>query len=419
MTAATLAGAISQTRGRIGDPEPLARMGARIDATGQGTAPLKIHGGQKLTGIDYVMPVASAQVKSSLLLAGLYADGRTCVTEPAPTRDHTERMLRAFVWAGALGFVCILLFSLVGVHARLEGLAGGDNVPAALARSMGPAALFVMTIVMVAAAGSTLDSTFSSLARHVAQELPQLAGRPEPRRAIALGMGAMALFAIIGNLPMIAGTDILKATTISGTMVIGLAPIFLLAGFTQPDTRAAVWSFHLAFWTGLALGVLLANSGRSGAAPVAQEVAISRDGHEVHLAVVATPLVGEGGSEGQILVLDDVTPLIRAQKVAAWREVAGDAIEPDTVWSDSWTIVHFVIDNLVYHNFPYAFGMLFSLGLLAARDANPEGFIERFDALLADFDATLAKVWLVKPKRISIEDLVEDIPGQTKEAVSA
>lgn len=76
---------------------------------------------------------------------------------------------------------------------------------------------------------------------------------------------------------------------------------------------------------------------------------------------------------------------MEALMAAAWREVAGDAIEPDTVWSDSWTIVHFVIDNLVYHNFPYAFGMLFSLGLLAARDANPEGFIERFDALLADF----------------------------------
>ncbi len=79
--------------------EPLARMGARIEATAQGTAPLKIHGGQQLSGIDYVMPVASAQVKSSLLLAGLYAEGRTCVTEPAPTRDHTERMLTGFGYA--------------------------------------------------------------------------------------------------------------------------------------------------------------------------------------------------------------------------------------------------------------------------------------------------------------------------------
>lgn len=72
---------------------PLTSMGARIDATSAGTAPLHIHGGANLSGIDYAMPVASAQVKSSVLLAGLYAHGRTCVTEPAPTRDHTERML--------------------------------------------------------------------------------------------------------------------------------------------------------------------------------------------------------------------------------------------------------------------------------------------------------------------------------------
>jgi 3-phosphoshikimate 1-carboxyvinyltransferase len=75
--------------------EPLTRMGARIDTTERGTAPLVIRGGAALNGIDYAMPVASAQVKSSVLLAGLYAGGRTCVTEPAPTRDHTERMLEA------------------------------------------------------------------------------------------------------------------------------------------------------------------------------------------------------------------------------------------------------------------------------------------------------------------------------------
>jgi 3-phosphoshikimate 1-carboxyvinyltransferase len=73
--------------------DPLTRMGARIDTAARGTAPLVIHGDRKLQGIDYVMPMASAQVKSSILLAGLYAHGRTCVTEPAPTRDHTERML--------------------------------------------------------------------------------------------------------------------------------------------------------------------------------------------------------------------------------------------------------------------------------------------------------------------------------------
>lgn len=75
---------------------PLTQMGARIESTATGTAPLRIIPGDGLRGIDYELPVASAQVKSSVLLAGLYAAGDTCVTEPAPTRDHTERMLDAF-----------------------------------------------------------------------------------------------------------------------------------------------------------------------------------------------------------------------------------------------------------------------------------------------------------------------------------
>jgi len=78
---------------------PLAQMGARIEATERGTAPLRISPVAALQGIDYVMPVASAQVKSCLLLAGLYAQGETCVAEPAPTRDHTERMLSGFGYA--------------------------------------------------------------------------------------------------------------------------------------------------------------------------------------------------------------------------------------------------------------------------------------------------------------------------------
>ncbi len=76
--------------------EPLRRMGARIDTSPDGTAPLRIYGNAMLRGIHYDMPVASAQVKSCLLLAGLYAEGETSVTEPAPTRDHSERMLAGF-----------------------------------------------------------------------------------------------------------------------------------------------------------------------------------------------------------------------------------------------------------------------------------------------------------------------------------
>ena len=62
----------------------------------EGCPPLEIQGGRTLSGIHYDMPVASAQVKSSVLQAGLFAEGRTSVTERAPTRDHTERMLTGF-----------------------------------------------------------------------------------------------------------------------------------------------------------------------------------------------------------------------------------------------------------------------------------------------------------------------------------
>jgi len=77
--------------------EPLRTMGAEIKTTEKGTAPLYITGkAGQLQGIDYTMPMASAQVKSCLLLAGMYAQGDTSVIEPAPTRDHTERMLSGF-----------------------------------------------------------------------------------------------------------------------------------------------------------------------------------------------------------------------------------------------------------------------------------------------------------------------------------
>ena len=75
--------------------EPLQAMGAMIESN-DGRAPLRIRGGQPLHGIEYALPVASAQIKSALLLAGLYAQGETHVREPHPTRDYSERMLAAF-----------------------------------------------------------------------------------------------------------------------------------------------------------------------------------------------------------------------------------------------------------------------------------------------------------------------------------
>ncbi len=75
---------------------PLERMGARIATSADGRPPLRIQPGGRLRGIRYRMPQASAQVKSALLLAGMYASGETCVEEPAVTRDHTERMMATF-----------------------------------------------------------------------------------------------------------------------------------------------------------------------------------------------------------------------------------------------------------------------------------------------------------------------------------
>ena len=110
--------------------EPLARMGAQIGTTVQGTAPLRIEGGRELRGISYNMPVASAQVKSCLLLAGLYASGCTCIKEPAPTRDHTERMLSGMGYpvSSQGGKVCLegggrLTATLIDVPADISSAA--------------------------------------------------------------------------------------------------------------------------------------------------------------------------------------------------------------------------------------------------------------------------------------------------------
>ncbi|MCX4194088.1 3-phosphoshikimate 1-carboxyvinyltransferase [Methylophaga sp. OBS1] len=116
--------------------DPLALMGAEID-TNEGKPPLKIHGGKQLRGIDYDLPMASAQVKSCLLLAGMYAEGKTSVTEPAPTRDHTERML------GGMGYPLQQQDSTVTIEGGAKLTATRIDVPADISSA---------TFFMVAAA---------------------------------------------------------------------------------------------------------------------------------------------------------------------------------------------------------------------------------------------------------------------------
>lgn len=118
--------------------EPLAAMGAVIESN-EGCAPLRIRGGQPLQGIESSLPVASAQLKSALLLAGLYADGETRVHEPHPTRDYTERMLTAF------GVPCEFAPGFAAVHGGATLQATEVSVPA----DFSSAAFFIVAASIV------------------------------------------------------------------------------------------------------------------------------------------------------------------------------------------------------------------------------------------------------------------------------
>lgn len=167
--------------------------------------------------------------------------------------NDERKMLRSFIIAGIAGFICILLFSLIGVHAHLTALETNGNAPFAVASSLGIMTLFVVTVIMMSSAGSTLDSTFNSFAKLGVEDVKSIySSFLENKSPIKVGAWIMVLLAILGNIPMFAGTDILKATTISGTMVMGLAPIFILYRLVGYSPL----SFHLSFWTGIALGVV-------------------------------------------------------------------------------------------------------------------------------------------------------------------
>ena len=118
--------------------EPLAEMGARIATRENGTPPLVISGGIPLSGIEYTCPIASAQVKSCLLLAGLHARGRTTVHEPGVTRDHTERMLRGFG----------VEVDVDGRSVSLEGGQALSGTSVTVARDISSAAFFLVGAAM-------------------------------------------------------------------------------------------------------------------------------------------------------------------------------------------------------------------------------------------------------------------------------
>ncbi|MEO1507591.1 MAG: Na+/proline symporter [Cyanobacteria bacterium J06633_23] len=165
-------------------------------------------------------------------------------------------MFKGFVLAGLISGGFIFLFSFVGLYARTFGVEGSPilAVPALFSLPM----LLVFNAIMLTSAGSTLDSSFSSVAKLGARDWSNHHDAPTENQAF-IGRWWIVAIAVLGNLPLLSiylgdqlGPAIILATTISGTMVMGLAPIFLLSFIPS----AGRLSFHLAFWPGLMFGIL-------------------------------------------------------------------------------------------------------------------------------------------------------------------
>ena len=151
--------------------------------------------------------------------------------------------LQSFLWASVLGAFCILLFSIVRIFAQQQGFQGQAAV--AVSKAFGTVIVLVINFIMITSAASTLDSTFASSAKLFAIDLGCSS-------KISFGRWVMIAVALLGTLPIFLDAEILSATTISGTMVIGLTPTFLFW-----KTNAPKGSFFLSVGCGLLFGFLL------------------------------------------------------------------------------------------------------------------------------------------------------------------
>lgn len=154
--------------------------------------------------------------------------------------------LRSYIAATVVGFVCILLFSAIGIFARLQGIEGQASVE--VSKGLGVGVMLAMNLIMITSAASCVDSTFASFAKLIVVDLGRFKTAP-----ISKGRLAMAALAVLGTVPVFFNASILSATTVSGTMVIGLAPVFLFWNRKMPAS-----SFQLSVWAGVAAGGVLA-----------------------------------------------------------------------------------------------------------------------------------------------------------------
>lgn len=151
--------------------------------------------------------------------------------------------LKSFLWASILGAICIILFSVIGVYAQSQGMEGQAAVE--VGKAFGVIILLVINFIMITSAASTLDSTFSSFSKLMAIDL-------KFGKSLKFGRWSMVTIAILGTIPVFLNAEILSATTISGTMVIGLTPVFLFWRGKAPKI-----SFHLSVFSGIFFGFLL------------------------------------------------------------------------------------------------------------------------------------------------------------------
>lgn len=161
---------------------------------------------------------------------------RAFISTPKATR-------KSFLWASVLGAICIILFSIIGVYAQTQGFKGQAAVE--VGKAFGIVILLVINFIMITSAASTLDSTFSSFSKLLSIDLGFA-------KDLTFGRASMAAIAILGTLPVFLDIEILSATTISGTMVIGLTPLFIFWNIKVPKI-----SFYLSVITGLVFGFVL------------------------------------------------------------------------------------------------------------------------------------------------------------------
>lgn len=159
-----------------------------------------------------------------------------------------KRMLTGFILAGVAGVLFITLFSVIGVYNGLAGIGGNSTLSTAIA--LGAPVIIMVNVMMLTSASSTLDSTYSSTGKLLAVDL----AITRTISRIGLARIAMVMVALLGGAMVHLGPAILKATTVSGTMVIGLTPIFVLWKWRRPGPV----SYYGSVLVGLLLGIVYA-----------------------------------------------------------------------------------------------------------------------------------------------------------------